>query len=412
MKNSAILSNRAYRDEFDAVGVGEDGEFVAGFEMQGGPRLFRHLNVEGFRQGDGAHERLNRKGLHVRSQRDLGGGADGFKEEAGGLPFGDMAADYTRVQRLLQIVTLVQSGKAGLNAKELAKATEATERSIYRDLDVLWNAGVPIEFDRKRKGYAMGESFFMPPVSLAFEEALALIAMAEQVGGKAQVPHLKAGAMAAQKLRSQLAPGIRDQLSKTTEHVAIKLAPTSENDNEGDFEKVHRAIEQRRELEVDYVSAKGTGDKPFRLKPYALFFNLRAWYVIGFSTRHNEVRSFKLSRFTVLKPTIVSYEIPKTWSLEKHLGNAWRMIRGNRTYDVELVFTGDFAETIEETKWHRTQKTELLENGDLRFTVTVDGLDEIVWWILSMGPSVKVVKPEELAGRVKKLAEEIVAIYR
>jgi predicted DNA-binding transcriptional regulator YafY len=323
-----------------------------------------------------------------------------------------MPADYSKVQRLLQIVTLLQSREPGHNAKRLAAATKTTERSIYRDLEDLNAAGVPVEFDRKLKGYAIAGNFFLPPLSLQFDEALALIAMAEHVGGRNQVPHLKPAAAAAQKLRSQLAPHIRDQLSRTAAHVAIKLAAPATDENEGDFEKISRAIELRWEVLVDYVSAKATGGEPFRLRPYALLFNQRAWYVIGFSARHNAIRNFKLSRFTQVKATSTPYELPKTWSLDKHLGNAWRMIRGDRTHDVELHFKEDFADTVEETRWHKTQKTEPLDNGDLKFTATVDGLDEIVWWILSMGPNCKVIRPPELAERVKTLATEIAGQYR
>jgi predicted DNA-binding transcriptional regulator YafY len=97
--------------------------------------------------------------------------------------------------------------------------------------------------------------------------------------------------------------------------------------------------------------------------------------------------------------------------LEKHLGNAWRMIRGNTTYQVELRFAKDFAETITDTIWHPTQAHQNEPDGSIVWTCTVDGLDEIVWWVLSMGAHCTVLQPPELAQRVQKEAAQMLALY-
>ena len=51
------------------------------------------------------------------------------------------------------------------------------------------------------------------------------------------------------------------------------------------------------------------------------------------------------------------------------------------------------------------------DDGTITFKFAVDGLDEIVWWILSMGPHCVVKKPKELAQRVKLLAIAVVEKY-
>lgn len=62
------------------------------------------------------------------------------------------------------------------------------------------------------------------------------------------------------------------------------------------------------------------------------------------------------------------------------------MIRGKKAYKVELVFDAAFAETISDTHWHRTQQVDWQDDDSIVFRCKVDGLDEIVWWIMSMGP--------------------------
>ncbi len=87
------------------------------------------------------------------------------------------------------------------------------------------------------------------------------------------------------------------------------------------------------------------------------------------------------------------------------------MVKGERSWAVELMFSPGLAETISETRWHKTQEVEIVESGELRFTCTVDGLDEIVWWVLSMGASCRVVKPVALQKRVREQAAKIAGLY-
>lgn len=87
-----------------------------------------------------------------------------------------MGRIYTRVQRLLRLIAAIQS-KHGLDAAELARLCEVHERTIYRDIDTLNASGVPCSFDAEFRGYRVASGFFMPPVELTFEEAMAIIAL-------------------------------------------------------------------------------------------------------------------------------------------------------------------------------------------------------------------------------------------
>jgi len=87
------------------------------------------------------------------------------------------------------------------------------------------------------------------------------------------------------------------------------------------------------------------------------------------------------------------------------------MIRGDKRYEVELLFDAEFAETVADTHWHRTQEFIWRDDGSILFRCTVDGLDEIIWWILSMGPHCVVKRPKELAERVKQLAAAVMTKY-
>lgn len=323
-----------------------------------------------------------------------------------------MSADYSRIHRLLKILTLIQ-GEQGWTSQRLALECNVTERTIFRDMKMLEGAGIPYFYDEQTRGYSIRRDFFLPPVQLTLDESLALAALAEHVGGDEQIPYTHAAARAISKIRGQLPVALRRELEKMEQHVSIKLAAAMPPESASDvYQRVRLALAGKRALRCRYESPSNEhGGSDFIFKPYALFFNQRAWYVVGHHEGHRSVRCLKLNRFTALEPTGIAYEIPRGFALDGHLGNAWRMIRGDRSYEVVLHFDAEFAETIADTHWHRTQEVIWRDDGSIEFRCRVDGLEEIIWWILSMGPHCVVKKPRELADRVKQLAEGIVRQY-
>ncbi len=352
-----------------------------------------------------------------------------------------------RIDRLLRIITLIQGGSGGnrnggigWTPKTLAAELGATDRTIYRDLNHLREAGVPIVYDSQSRSYAIAGAFFMPPVQLTLDESLALLALCEQVAAGEQIPFLKAAARAARKIQSQLPADLRSDLASRSASVMIRTAAAMPADGcEDVYDKMQTALAKRRKVRCKYEAAGGEGEgdrlrngrwgaarsrpptRPgetpgtpesaeFDFAPYALFFCVRAWYIIGQRSDRKDLRCMKLSRFAKVQLTDTSFELPKRFSLEKHLGNAWRMMRG-KDMEVELLFDRSFADTISETHWHRTQEFAMRADGSCTFTCTVSGLEEIVWWVLSMGPHCRVIKPRALADRVKELAETTAAMY-
>ena len=327
-----------------------------------------------------------------------------------------MTADYSRIHRLLRILTLIQSD-TDWTAERLSAECGVSVRTIYRDMKMLEGAGIPYFHDEETRGYRVRRDFFMPPVELTLDESLALIALGEHIGDKEQIPLTKAAGKAIAKVRSQLPHAIREEAGKLEGHIAIDLARAGPHYGISDvYEAVRAAIRDEHALRCGYESVERSSrgevdDTKFVFKPYVLFFSQRAWYVVGLHEGRGEVRCLKLNRFTGIAPTELRYQMPKDFSLENHLGNAWRMIRGSKTYNVALWFDVAFAETIADTHWHPTQEVTWQDDGSIVFQCTVDGLDEIVWWVLSMGPHCVVRKPKALAKRVASLAAETADAY-
>ncbi|MCA9296904.1 MAG: WYL domain-containing transcriptional regulator [Phycisphaerales bacterium] len=319
---------------------------------------------------------------------------------------------YTRVHRLLKILTLIQS-RSECTPAGLARSCDVVERTIFRDLNELTHIGIPIKFNAETSGYEITGAFFLPPVQLTPVEALSLLVLCEHVAKAEQIAFLKPAWRALEKVMTVLPPSVRDEVAALRETMIVQTARSMDAESADDvYETMQQAIARRCSVVCRYESAgtDGGGDE-FDFEPYALFFSVRAWYVIGHHTERQAMRSLKLNRFTKASITHRSFEIPAEYSIESYLGNAWRMMRGDVEYDVEIVFDPAFAETISDTRWHPTQQVEFADDGSATFRCRVAGLDEIVWWVLSMGPHCTVVEPAELRDRVRAYAEQTARLY-
>lgn len=327
-----------------------------------------------------------------------------------------MAIDFQqRIDRLLRIIMLIQGGR-GWTPATLAAEMGCAARTIFRDLGHLKDSGIPIAYDTRTKQYAIDGQFFMPPVQLSLDESLALAALCDHVARREQIPFLKAAARAVSKIESQLPAELKADLAERRGKVSIQTAAAMEADGYADvYDRVQAALASRKMLRCKYEPSSGERERrgaggEFDFAPYALFFCVRAWYVIGQRSDREDLRCLKLSRFAKVQPTDMSFAVPRGFSLEKYLGNAWRMMRG-KDVEVRLRFDAEFADTIADTRWHKTQDFESHADGSCTFTATVAGFDEIVWWILSMGPHCTVLKPRALADRVRDLAAATAALY-
>jgi len=321
--------------------------------------------------------------------------------------------EYTRIHRLFRLITQIQ-GSPNLNARRLAELCDMTERTIYRDLKMLEGAGVPISFDKDSGGYSIRRDFFLRPVDLTLEEAMAVLMLADQVGTREQIPHVAEAGRAAEKLLAVLPRQIGEMINEMMPRVTVSLAQASNEPTSDVYGAMRSAIFHRRGLECEYESSsrKSSGDAGiFRYDPYALYFGQRAWYVVGFHHGRDEIRTLKLSRFTRCKSIDKPYFIPDDFSLEQHFGLAWRMMPSGTIHNIKLHFDAAFAETVADTHWHDTQEIQWLEDGSIDMSFKVDGLEEIVWWIMSYGPHCRVVEPPELAQRICELQKSAADLY-
>ena len=288
-----------------------------------------------------------------------------------------------------------------------------SRRTVFRDLETLRSAGVPLEFDSQSQRYFIPNSFFLPPTNFTAVEALSIIALASQMESLHRLPFYEPAREAALKLESSLPGALREEIQTITHSIQIRMGQVNPlSDKDDVYRQLVDAIANRRVVQIAYESLTEWETISTKLRPYHLLFSRRSWYVIGRSSLHKELRTFNLGRISELKPTRQKYSIPRSFNLAGYLRNAWHLIPEPGS-DLKIVirFQPLVARNVAEVVWHKTQQIEFQDDGSLMYRAQVSGLSEVVWWILGYGDQAEVLKPVKLRRLVAQRAAKMHAIY-
>lgn len=195
-----------------------------------------------------------------------------------------------RADRLFQLVQILRN-KRLVTARELAERLEVSERTIYRDMQDLSLAGVPLEGEAG-VGYRLRYSLDIPPLMFSATEIEALVLGVRmlrawggtELGQSAQSVLDKVYAVIPEELRYQLLNshlfvprhGERTDLSKT-------------------LDIVRGAIGQHRYIDFSYERKDGELSQR-KVKPLGLFFWGQTWTLASWCELRSGFRNFRLDR--------------------------------------------------------------------------------------------------------------------
>lgn len=223
-----------------------------------------------------------------------------------------MGKVHTRVVRLIEIVTALQSGE-GHTSKELADRFGVSRTRIFNDIRVLREVGVPIE--RTSGGYKLGKGFFMPPLSLSDSEVASLF-----FPGGLNAPDASVGdatRRARQKILSSLSDETRVRASNLLRQTSISML--SDGTKGWVLEKIRTAVLEQRRVLVIHPDHPATWGGRLEFDAYGLAYHRNTWYVIGYSVSHGSIQTFRVADIEAVEPTPLQYSIPDGFSVQDHL---------------------------------------------------------------------------------------------
>jgi proteasome accessory factor B len=288
-----------------------------------------------------------------------------------------------------------------------------SRRTVFRDLKELRAIGVPLNYEADSDRYTIDPEFFLPPLDLTLQEALTVLLLLHKAHDHIQLPFRDSALLAALKIENNLPAQMKQYCTGALEAISAKPAAQATS-HQSRFDQVfiplQQAIRKKQKVSMVYRSLFENETITLELSPYHLFYNRRAWYVLGHSSMHDSIRTFKINRIEKMTHLKKRFLDGDDFHLQEHLGRAWSMIPEGRIYNVKLRFLQKVAENVTEVHWHSTQQVTRNSDGSATVEFRVDGIGEISWWILGYGDQVEVLAPKALRTRILRTAENMIKL--
>jgi predicted DNA-binding transcriptional regulator YafY len=308
-----------------------------------------------------------------------------------------------QISRQWKILRLIESRKRGLTARELSYELEWDLRTVYRDLEVLNDAGFPLYTERRGKNsyWRMVEGFKDGIGSPFTMTELASLHMSRDIMRVFEgTPFHQGIEHLFDKIRVSLPPKIIRYLDTISANLKVGFGPQKNYEAfKGMISDISKATAESRCVEIRYCAAS-TGNVTARtVDPYHLWAMSGTFYLIGRCRLRDDIRMFAIDRIESLSLLKETFQSPKDFCLEEYLRTAFRVMTG-RPEIVKVRFAPDAARVVRERIWHPTQHILDHTDGSLTATLEVPINFEIVSWILGFGSAAHVLQPAELRQRI------------
>ena len=308
-----------------------------------------------------------------------------------------------RTDRLLAIVLELQA-RGRQRAEDLAATFEVGKRTIYRDIQALCEAGVPV-ISTPGQGYSLLEGYFLPPLRFTSDEALILLLGSDAMAQSFDAEYRAAAQAASRKIAGALPEPLREEVRSLQDSIRFVAEGAGDQPPVAEaLRQLRRAIVGRHTIHFRYHARRGQdGSGVYSSRdadPYGLVYFLGAWHLVAYCHLRRDIRHFRVERIDRLAVLPRSFTRPPGFKLER------RDDQDGRTLVVRALFDPTAAYWVREAPSFFTVGQEQRDDG-LVVTLRVRNERDIVQWLLGWGGHVRVLEPESLRAIMALEAEQI-----
>ena len=289
--------------------------------------------------------------------------------------------------RLFKIIYFILE-KGRVTAPELAEKFEVSVRTIYRDVDVISSAGIPIYVTTGRSGgiqildnYVLDKAFFSDKEKHDILSALQSLSVIDNTYER--------------ELLTKLSALFNTQPESWVE-VDFSRWDSKTQDN-AKFDRLKNAAINHKVVTIVYVSSYFKKTRR-NIHPLKLYYKSKEWYVKAYCTEKNDFRLFKINRIIdceILNEDFIPVEFPELQDTEQNDYNK-----------IVLRFPKEMAYRVYD-EFREDEITEQ-ENGDFIAAAYMPEDTWLIGYLLSYGGYVEVIEPAYLR---KVLSDEAKKIY-
>ncbi|PFQ36862.1 transcriptional regulator [Bacillus cereus] len=311
-----------------------------------------------------------------------------------------------KLERLLSIIILLLNRRM-VQAKELADRFEVSIRTIYRDIDAINAAGIPIvTYQGINGGIGLSEGYRLDRNILTNDELAAIVTALRSIStsyDREQHQRL------VEKIHSIILPSYEEEFQNKTNRVLIDYSPWDGIEHlRPKLKLLDEALDSCVLVNFTYSNAEGEVSKRI-VEPHVLILKGREWYLQAYCIEKEAFRLFKLKR---MKELVINREktfIRRDATTQEHLKSESQSKPSN-VPEVVLRFKDEARHLAEE--WFGIEALLPVEDGGWLIKKAYPENEWLYSFILSLGHHVEVLEPKHLRGIIANRAEKIAKIYR
>lgn len=312
-----------------------------------------------------------------------------------------------RASRLVSILLLLQA-RGRLTAEQLAGELEVSVRTVYRDVESLHAAGVPIYAESgHRGGYRLLDGYRTRLTGLSADEARALF-LSGLPGPAAEIG--LGPVLAAAQLKVQVAapPELGEQMARVQQRFLLDPLGWYASHDEAPFlPTVADAVWHGQALQVRYRRWKAPTEVDRRLEPYGLVLKAGRWYLVA----GPGPRTYRIDQILSLSVLAEKVSVPA----EFWLAGYWQAYQASFHESLRRA-DGEIRVAPGAERWLSGTTARVLEqvgvadaDGWTRATVPVESAEQACREFLALGTDIEVLGPPQLRSRLAEIARSVAA---
>jgi predicted DNA-binding transcriptional regulator YafY len=310
---------------------------------------------------------------------------------------------HMRLDRLLSI-TMMLINRRKVTAPELAEHFEVSIRTIYRDIEAIHSAGIPVvSCQGYDGGFCIMENYRMNRQVLTFQEIFSTLAALKGINTTLENREMD---NAIEKIECLIPEDKEEEFERLSEQIAFDIIPWgSQQRQQEHFKLLHQSISAQKLVSFTYTNNLSITTARV-VEPMTLLFKSYCWYLFGYCQTRKDFRIFKLSRMRQL--SFLNERFSRKQKSFRELLSADGPDK--KLMNLELLFAPQAKVKVEDF----FEPDQILIRDDGAITVTIDFPEDewIFSWLLSYGDEVEVLKPkhirEQFIEKLKKIQKKYI----